>query len=353
MELYGRKWTRRELEARVGRLEQIGGIKRVLGAEGAETGVELIQVRTGAGLSYIVSPTKGLDISLAEFGGSPISWQSPNGDAHPSAYDGEGSGWLRTASGGLLMTCGLSNVGSPSSLQGRTYGMHGRVHHLSASHVCAEGRWDEDHYTMNIRGQVDETSIFGSHLRMYREVRSRLGQNTIEIIDTLENAGYQSAPHMMLYHFNFGFPLLDERTVMQFPSERVNARDKGTPAEGYDIWESPENGYRERVYYHELPQGKDSVHAELYQPAFPVALGTVPLRVRLTWSSKTLPRLVQWKMAGEREHVLGIEPSNCGVEGIAAEQNKGTLTVLQPGGRVRYQLRLDLSSGTAEGSSDL
>jgi len=350
MELYGRQWTRRELEARIGRLEQIGGIRRLRGAEGAEAGVELIQVRTGAGLTYVVSPTKALDISLAEFGGSPISWQSPNGDAHPAAYTEEGDGWLRTASGGLLMTCGLSNVGSPSSFQGQSYGMHGRVHHSPASQVCAEGRWEGDEYRMSIRGHVDETSIFGSHLRMYREIRSSLGQNVIEIGDTVENMGFEEAPHMILYHFNFGFPLLDENTRLRFPSERLRPRDEGMGTDGYDIWGTPVKGYREQVYYHELPQGEDFVYAELLQPSFPAALGSIPLKVNLSWSGKSLPKLVQWKIAGEREHVLGIEPSNCSVEGIAAEHEKGTLVMLQPGERIHYQLRLALTTASPEGS---
>jgi len=65
MQLYGREWTRREVEARTGRLEQIGGIRRFRLVEGAEDGVEQIEVRTGAGLTYFVTPARGLDIAPA------------------------------------------------------------------------------------------------------------------------------------------------------------------------------------------------------------------------------------------------------------------------------------------------
>ncbi len=84
MRLYDREWTRREIEARVGRIEQVGGVRRLQLTEGPEAGVELI--RCAAGLSYYVSP-RGLDISLAAFGDTPISWQSANGDVHPAYYD--------------------------------------------------------------------------------------------------------------------------------------------------------------------------------------------------------------------------------------------------------------------------
>jgi hypothetical protein len=100
MNLYGREWSRRELEARLGRIEQIGGLRRVQSTEGKESGVEEIQIRTGAGLSYSVFPSRGLDIGLAEFEGVPLIWLSPNGEVHPAFFDGRGSGWLRTAAGG-------------------------------------------------------------------------------------------------------------------------------------------------------------------------------------------------------------------------------------------------------------
>ena len=97
MKLYGKEWTRRELEAHVGRIEQIGGVRRVQSTEGPETGVEQIQVRTGAGLSYSILPSRGLDIGLAEFGGIPLCWLSPNGEVHPAFYDDRGLAWLRAA----------------------------------------------------------------------------------------------------------------------------------------------------------------------------------------------------------------------------------------------------------------
>ena len=80
MKLYDRVFSRREIEARVGRIEQIGGVRRMRLSDGVEDGVEMIQVRTGGGLAYSVLPSHGLDISLATVGDVPITYQSPNGD---------------------------------------------------------------------------------------------------------------------------------------------------------------------------------------------------------------------------------------------------------------------------------
>jgi hypothetical protein len=344
MQLYGRKWTRREIEARVGRIEQVGGLRRLQWSEGLEAGNEQVQVRTGAGLTYYASPSRGLDISLAEFGGVPLTWQAASGDVHSAYYDARGVEWLRTAAGGLLMTCGLSYVGAPEEEGGRSFGLHGRAHHTPARHVSTIGQWQGDEYEMRLSGLVEETMIFGPNLRLNRTIRSKIGQNRIELTDLVENAGFETTPHMILYHFNFGFPLLDEETTIDFPSNKVIPREEGTPVEGYDRWQRPEAGYQERVYYH---QEFDSEKARVVirNPRFPTAAGleTTSLSVSLNWSISQLPKLVQWKMPGAGVHVLGIEPANCYVEGRAAERARGTLAMLEPGESRTYELVIEVT----------
>ncbi|QHW31236.1 aldose 1-epimerase family protein [Paenibacillus rhizovicinus] len=346
MRLHGRQYTRREIEAHVGRMEQLGGIRRMALAEGNETGATIIAVRTGAGLAYEVTPDKGMDISMAAFSGSSLAWQSANGDAHPSYYDDQGTGWLRTAAGGLFMTCGLISAGSPGMYDGRTYGQHGRAHHTPARQVSAESSWVGDEMELIIRGVIEETSIFGGHLRLRREIRSRMGENAIVIRDLVENAGFKACPHMMLYHFNFGYPLMTEETKIRFPGGKVKAREAELPIDGYDRWEQPDANYEERVYYHELPESPDGwAEVAVHQPRFPLAAGiTAPATLKLAWKTALLPRLVQWKMPGAGVHALGIEPANCGVEGLEVERQRGTLRMLEPGESVQYELKLSIDA---------
>ncbi len=346
VKLFGRTWTRRELEAHVGRLEQVGGVRRLRWAEGFETGTEQVQVRTGAGLTYYVAPSRGLDISLTEFGGVPLSWQAAAGDVHPAYYDPRGLGWLRSAVGGLLMTCGLTYVGAPGEDAGVELGLHGRAHHLPARHVTADGRWNGDTYEMKVSGRVEEAATFGEHMVLTRSVRSVLGENRIMIKDVVENAGFVPTPHMILYHFNFGFPLLGEATRVEFPSRVVQPRESETPTEGYDRWDPPQAVYQERVYYHQdLVEENGWAAATIRNPQFPMAdgAGTVPLVVHLRWAAENLPRLVQWKMSGAGTHVLGIEPANCYVEGRAVERARGTLVTLEPGESRTYELTLEVA----------
>jgi hypothetical protein len=138
---------------------------------------------------------------------------------------------------------------------------------------------------------------------------------------------------MLLYHFNFGFPLLDEQTVFRFPSRQVVARDQGTPLAGYQAWQQPEPNHQERVYLHDDLETDDRgwAVAEIHNPVFPLPGGSHPLTVRLAWDTATLPGLVQWRMAGAGAHVLGIEPTNTNVRGRAAARTDGSLIMLEPG----------------------
>ncbi|MDF2718723.1 MAG: hypothetical protein K0R28_5648 [Paenibacillus sp.] len=347
MRLYGKEWTRRELEARVGNMGQIGGIRRLRHQEGKEAGVEVIQLRTGAGLVFEVTPEKGLDLSLAELFGAPISWQSPNGNVHPMHYGPKGADWLRTASGGLLMTCGLVHAGSPSEDETGSYGLHGRAHHTPARLVSATEQWAGDELELRVSGIVEETSIAGDKLRLSREISAKMGENRIVIRDTVENFGFRPSPHLLLYHFNFGFPLLGEQTSVTFPPAALSARDPEYSTDRHEQWEAPDAEAVERVYYHRLLRDKleDSGMAEAHirNPSFPIGGISRPLSVKLRWSAHTLPMLVQWRMPGAGDHVLGLEPSNCVVGGRkAVEQDLGSLPCLQPGESVHYMLELDM-----------
>ncbi len=152
---------------------------------------------------------------------------------------------------------------------------------------------------------------------------------------------------MILYHFNFGFPLMSEHTTMTFPSGSAFPRDDGVELAGYDSWGAPQPGYTERVYYHEEfiedASRKGWATVTITNERFPVGGERKPLSVNVAWATKTLNRLVQWKMPGEGMHVLGIEPANCHVEGRAAEREYGTLVMLQPGEQVTYELELSIS----------
>jgi hypothetical protein len=351
MKIHGREYTRRDVLSRVGRMEQIGGARRLRMTEGPEDGTEVIEVRTGAGMEFDVHPGRGMDVGRCELFGGALAWLSSAGAPHPAFHDPTGKGWLRTAAGGLLMTCGLSNAGPPCTDDGEAHGIHGRAHHTPARGVAAFSMWNGDEHDITIRGEIRETRLFGENLVLRREIAVRLGENRIRIRDEVTNEGFKTVPLMLLYHFNFGYPLMDQDTVIRFPSHRVEPREGETPLEGYNQFERPQADYRERVYYHDAIEitarnGRPWAQALLRQSKFPLGPdGLIPIEVRLGWTADTLPSLVEWKMPGAGIHVLGIEPANCNVAGRSANREAHTLQFIEPMQRIEFGTELEVVAG--------
>ena len=196
-----------DLMKRVGRIEQVADVRRFQYTEGKSKGVEGIDVRTGGGLAFTVIPDRALDIFDCRYQSKSLCWQSSTGVVGPAYYEREGSQWLRGFGGGMLVTCGLRNVGAPSE-NGERFGMHGEISYTPATNVRALGRWEKDRYRIEISGTVRETSAFGSNLVMQRTIRTGLGTTQLEIEDLVCNQATRREGFMQLYHFNFGYPFL-------------------------------------------------------------------------------------------------------------------------------------------------
>ncbi len=90
--LWGRPWTRGELLARVGRLDQVAGVPLVEAGDGVERGVRLLRFRAGSGFGFDVFVDRGFDIGRASLGGQPLAWWSPVGLIGPGMHDSAGIG---------------------------------------------------------------------------------------------------------------------------------------------------------------------------------------------------------------------------------------------------------------------
>ena len=334
--------TRRELLRRIGRLEQVAGIEPFVFDDGPSRGVRAFRFRTGSGLSFDVVPDRGMDLSFAEHRGTPLAWLSPNGIVAPSFYEPEGEGWLRSFPGGLLVTCGLRNVGPPGEREGEALGLHGRASHIPAYRVSYDAVWDDVGCILEARGQIREARVFGPNLVLRRRVFARVGEPRLWIEDEIENEGFEPEPLMVLYHINLGWPLLDETSRLIGPGragEPPEPRDEVAQSglEAWDRFAAPTAGFKERVFYHRPAAGLDGLaEARVENPA----LGLV---FSVRFHLEELPEFVQWTMTGEGIYVLGLEPATCRVEGSAAEEAAGRVVWLEPGEMRLHRLEIEVS----------
>jgi hypothetical protein len=217
--LWGRRWTREELLARVGRLEQVAGIRLVEGGDGAERGVRMLRCSAGSGFDFEILVDRGFDVAGAWIGGRPLAWSSPVGLVGPWYCEPEGIGWFRGFPGGLVSTCGLDHtlLGGPDDATvfnyphrvTETYGLHGRYTGLPARLAGYGATWDGDECVLWAEGEVLQAAVFGEQLLLRRRVEADLGGKSLRISDTVTNIGPTACPHMMLYHCNVGFPVVD------------------------------------------------------------------------------------------------------------------------------------------------
>jgi hypothetical protein len=341
--LNGKDYSRRELEQRVGHLSQIAGVRMMELHDGPEAGVRIAEVRSGSGLRFQVSLDRGMDISVAEYKGIPLAWRSPNGDVHPSYYDPKGLGWLRSFPGGLVTGCGLTHLGAPCVDDGEDLGLHGRLSHTPATHVETKTEWEENNCTFAISGIIRENTLFKQNLALHRTIEVDLGSSVFTLRDTVVNEGFRLSPLMLLYHINLGWPLIDEGAELLLNSISMTPRDseasKGV-ATATSI-PTPVPGYKEQVFFHDLEPDSGGFASAL------LANKKLQLGLFVQYRHKELPKFTQWKMVGEGEYVLGMEPANCLVQGRAKERERGTLQILDPGEKREFLLRIGILDGHA------
>ena len=358
VELYGQPMSRTELAERTGALQQVAGVELLELADGPERGVRVLTFRTGAGLAFQVAVDRGFDLLGADWRGVPIGWRSPTGPRHPSlASPEENAGWgfLRSFTG-LLATCGLDQALAPASSSAERYiyrgfdrhdyPLHGRISQIPARLLAYGERWEDDRCTLFAEAEVAQMAVFGENLVLTRRIEAELGGRTIAIEDRVENRGFRPTPHMLLYHFNFGWPLLDAGSEFLAPiREIVHAvhalRDQGT---GYRTQGPPQADFSEQVYQHEVVAGEDGMaSALLINPR----LGDGGLGVRLDYDRGALPCLIEWQCLQSGLYVLGIEPSTNHLLGRSFAEGRGELIELQQGEVRSYRTQLSVLDGGA------
>jgi hypothetical protein len=319
---------------RVGTLGQVARVDSLVEADGPACGARRLRMVTGGGLEVEVHPDRCLDLGNVSIDGIPVAWMSPTGITAPGLYDPRGSEWLRTFGGGLLATCGLDTFGPPGVDAGRELGQHGRVGAQPARLTrCAAGPTE-----VVVEGEVRQASVLGENLVLRRRITAGIGSTRLRVEDSVTNEGFVDTPHMLLYHANLGWPLVDADARLEIPSETVQARDDDAEA-GLATWaelHDPVPGQPEQVFLHRFAADQQ-VAATITNPR-------LDLSVSVQFDTGQLPYLYQWKLLGEGTYVIGLEPSNCPVVfGRAAARSAGELPVLAPGERRDYVVEFDFA----------
>jgi galactose mutarotase-like enzyme len=309
--------------------------------EGKRAGVELIVVNSH-GVSAAICPTRGMSLWRARLDGIDCQWGSPvRGPIHPNwvpLSEGSGLGWL-DGFDELLVRCGLRSFGAPDfDATGKLlYPLHGCIGNLAAENVEIE--LSADGQKLTISGDVYETRFLIHNLRLRVAYEFQLGQPTISVRDQVINEGGAEVDVQLLYHINFGKPLLSKGCKFHTATRQVVARDSRAE-KGLMQWRDylgPTEGYAEQVYFAQpLADSNGWVSTLLENPSTEQA-------VAVHYQSESLPYFTLWKNTASEAtgYVTGLEPGTGFPNPRSFEENQGRLVKLQPGEFRQFELSIE------------
>lgn len=330
---------------KVSNTTQIGGIETSVLDNGPGRQSRIAWVNTGSGLRFKIVPDRGLDITEAFMNAYSLSWISHQGTVPPRPSANHGVEWLRTFGGGMMTTCGLDHVGGPEEDEFGNRGLHGQISNIPAEIISiVQPDLYSNQNTMSITGRLLQSTVFEPHLELIRTISARLGSSEIQVHDTVKNIGNQVAPHMILYHLNFGWPLVDQGTKILWGGT-WESRDSDMDRKVFnqqndfrtcpDVLESHSGGGEAAVFIDPDTDKDGQYQFGLYNP-------NIGLEVTVLADKNQLPALTNWQHFGQREYVLGLEPGTNYPIGQSEARKQDNLIYLQPGESREYDLKFSV-----------
>ncbi|SFB56315.1 aldose 1-epimerase family protein [Algoriphagus aquimarinus] len=327
---------------------QLGGIETSILDNGAGRGTRIAWINTGTGLRFKVVLDRGMDILDAFHNEHSLSWISNVGHVSSQPFSNQGIDWLRTFGGGLLTTCGISSMGPPNADETGSRGLHGNYSNTPAELISIK---QPDIYSgdlsYEIVGIIRETTTFGPSLELKRTISGILGSAEINIKDEVFNRGNSPAPHMVLYHINCGWPLIDDGTRIVWKGE-IQKRESDDSMSDFNK--------KNRFTKCAAPLDEHSAFGEdvaFIDPSTDendqVTCGymndNLELGLSISFSKKQMPWLINWQHWGKNEYVTALEPATNPPVGQAAARENGTLILLKPGESRTYEIKLEVLKG--------
>ena len=341
----------RNFKGRISNTAQIGGIETSVLDNGAARGTRIAWINTGAGLRYKIVIDRAMDIADAFFNAHSIAWLSHAGVTTPQPLANKGLDWLRTFFGGLLTTCGLSHVGGPESDEYGERGIHGNISNIPAEiESIIQPDPSKGNMKMSITGIMKETKIFGPSLELKRTISGTLGESYLHIHDEVTNRANTVAPHMLLYHFNFGWPVADE-------GAQILWKGKWTLPER----EGDEKIFNDRNDFHKCPAPLDIHEGTGEAVAFididadnsgecisGIYNAGLNIAVSVSFKKEQLPWLINWQHWGDGEYVTGIEPGTHPPIGQSKARRNNELIFIGPGETKVYDVRIEVMNNESD-----
>ena len=298
--------ARHRLSELVGDLRQLASVQRIALRDGPDRGLPLLAFSTGGGLDFQIKENGTLDIRSLHFRGRPVGWQHPAGEP----------GNRERALTGFLVTCGLENVRAPRA----GLAQHGSLA-MSPVRVTGVGEdWAAAQPQLFVEGEIVQPQPNGAVFRLHRRITAPIGAARLTISDRIENISATAAEMMILYHLNFGFPVVQPGCTVALGARRI-----------VEIADSEITSAPSAPECHPVDP---AAQVRLIRPASADWPG---LDIRLEFDGASLPYLQTWRDARAGRNILALEPCNCA---LLADGTSGPGPTLRPGAHWHGQLSM-------------
>lgn len=322
---------------------------------GKQEGVELITVDNGT-LRLSVIPTRGMSIHQVVMGELRLGWSSPVKElVHPQHVNLDsrgGLGWLEGFNE-WMVRCGLefaghpgtdrfvNNVGDEAQMD---LTLHGKIGNTPASEVEVIVT-DASPPTIRVRGRVDERMFYGPQLELWTEVSTVAGSTQFRIDDQITNHAAQEQEFEIIYHANYGPPILEEGARFVGPVQHIMPMNAhaAKSIDTYSDYAGPTAGFIEQVYCIR-PYGDEHNNTEIMLRNKLATHG-----VSMRYSLDQLPYLTLWKntLSEENGYVTGLEPGTNFPFNRRVERQFGRLSKLAANAKRSFGIEFQLHA-TAE-----
>ena len=314
---------------------------------GLSDGVDVVEVDNGA-MKFTILPTRGMGLWRASCGQVELGWNSPaKGPVNPAfvpLWEPSGLGWL-DGFDELIVRCGLESNGAPEFNENGTvrYPLHGKIANIPAHKV--EVTVDGESGEISVTGIVHEARLFFNKLQLATTYTTKIGQPGFTVTDTVTNLWAEPSELELLYHVNFGVPLLSPGAKAVLPVAKIAPRD-ATAVDNLSEWDTygPETpGLGEAVFFLDLAADAQGQTKTLLKSAD----GTQG--ASLDFNKNQLPCFTLWKNrhAATDGYVTGFEPAINFPNTKSFEKEKGRVVTLAPGESRSFEIEL-----TAHGDAE-
>lgn len=322
---------------------------------GKQEGSELLLIQVGE-TALRISPTRGMGVIDACHAGVRFGWDSPVKEiVNPAFINLEafnGTGWLEGFNE-MVTRCGYQWAGHSGSDQGEMLTLHGRIQNTPASIVKLQVE-DTPPYRVTLSGRVDERCFKRTDFEVWMHLHITPGSNCIELVDELTNCSDYSSEYQVIYHNNFGTPLLEEGAKVLVAHEELSPFNRDA-VEGLDSWSdmpAPTLDFGEQVFNIKPLTDKDGWGWAMLHGA------SKDKAVKVGFETETLPVMTLWKNTDtlKEGYVVGLEPGTSFAYNRSLQRELGLVPSIAAGETKRFSLCFEMlvdSESVSKGISEI